>query len=241
MQKMLCASIAVLAAMLAPATAADLSVAPIYNSPAGQAETWGGSYTTNFGSGVWGPAATQDSTTGIAGSPAFNLGGNSVGVTSGLNLQDGKWVHGYETDVSVKQSGALTPNMGWNGETKERWLSTYRGRVGIAQDNWLFYATAGGALSNMQQNAVSPGTAGPDARWYWGWTAGAGVEWKVSSDLSAKVEYLYVGLQDKSYFSPAPSQFLTDQRIKPDDHTLRVGVNYKLPWNILDGFFTGKR
>jgi outer membrane immunogenic protein len=236
---MLCASMAVLAAMLAPATAADLSVAPIYNSPSGQPETWGGSYSTRFGSGVWGPAATQDGTTGI-GASGFNLGGGTVGVTSGLNIQDGQWVRGYETDVSVKQNSAI-PNAGWSSDTKERWLSTYRGRVGIAQDNWLFYATAGGALANMQQNAVAPTSGqGPDARWHWGWTAGAGIEWKVNGDLSAKVEYLYVGLQDKS-FSPVPSQFMTDQRVKLDDHTLRVGVNYKLPWNMLDSFFATKR
>ena len=44
-----------------------------------------------------------------------------------------------------------------------------------------------------------------DSRWHWGWTAGGGVEVKLNKDWSAKLEYLYVGLQDKSYFNPAPS------------------------------------
>jgi len=45
-------------------------------------------------------------------------------------------------------------------------------------------------------------------------------------------------LQDKSYFNPAPSPFLPgNQRLHLDDHIVRVGVNYKLPWNVLDSFF----
>jgi outer membrane immunogenic protein len=236
MQKVLCASMAALAAMLAPAIAADLSVAPIYSAPS---ETWGGSYSARFGSGVWGRVGTQDSTTGIGS--GFDLG-THAGAASGLNIQSGKWVLGYEADTSVTRNGGpveLAPNAAWSGDAKERWLSTYRGRIGVAQDNWLFYATAGGALANVQQNAVSPAGSPADARWYWGWAAGAGVEWKVNTDWSAKMEYLYVGLQDKSYFNPSPAP--TDQRVRPDDHVVRFGVNYKLPWTALDGFFTPKR
>ena len=77
-----------------------------------------------------------------------------------------------------------------------------------------------------------------DKQWHWGWTAGGGVEVKLNQDWTAKVEYLYVGLQDKSYFSPAPSlAFPSSQRLNLSDHIVRFGVNYKLPWNILDNFF----
>jgi opacity protein-like surface antigen len=58
----------------------------------------------------------------------------------------------------------------------------------------------------------------------------------LTQDWIAKVEYLYVGLQDKSYFTPAPS-VPSNQRVLQDDHILRFGVNYKLPWGILDSFF----
>ncbi len=33
------------------------------------------------------------------------------------------------------------------------------------------------------------------------------------------------------------SAFQSDQRVRLDDHIVRVGVNYKLPWTMLDGFF----
>ena len=61
---------------------------------------------------------------------------------------------------------------------------------------------------------------------------------KLTHDWSAKVEYLYVGLQDKSYFNPAPGvAFPSNQRTALDDQIVRVGVNYKLPWGILDSFY----
>ena len=119
-------------------------------------------------------------------------------------------VLGYEGDTSItsKKGSAseFPPNAGFSNEVKERWLSTFRGRVGVRQDNWLLYATAGGALANVENTITSPvGTQISEKHWHWGWTAGAGVEVKLSQDWSAKMEYLYVGLQDKSYFNPAPS------------------------------------
>ena len=116
---------------------------------------------------------------------------------------------GYEGDTSItsKKGSAFEfpPNAGFSNEVRERWLSTFRGRVGVAQDNWLFFATAGGALASVQQNVTAPtGVQISDRQWHWGWVAGAGVEVKLGQDWSAKMEYLYVGLQDKSYFNPAP-------------------------------------
>ena len=37
---------------------------------------------------------------------------------------------------------------------------------------------------------------------------------------------------------PAPSAaFPSNQSVNLDDHIVRFGVNYQLPWNVLDGFF----
>jgi len=242
MRKVLCAGIAVLAAMLAPAVAADLSVAPIYKAPPAPTANWSGSYIGLSGGGVWGNAGIHNGTTGDV-TPGFNLNGAIVGVTSGLQLQNGQWVIGYEGDTSYTTKKGDAANVapfvaGTTSELKERWLSTFRGRVGVTQDNWLIYATAGGALASIQQNVIAPGVGSiSETNWHWGWTVGAGLEWKLGREWSAKVEYLYVGLQDKAYFNPAPVPFQSDQRVRLDDHLVRVGVNYKLPWSMLDGFF----
>ena len=243
MTKVLCGSMAALVLMLAPAVAADLSVAPIYKALPAPPMNWTGSYIGISGGGVWGNAKVHNGTTGADETPWFSLNGGLIGITAGSQFQTGIWVLGVEGDTSVVSangsSNQLAPNVGFNSEVKERWLSTYRGRIGVAQDNWLFYATAGGAFASLQHNITSPaGVQFSETQWHWGWTVGAGVEVKLSQDWSAKVEYLYVGLQDKSYFNPSPNVAVqNDQRVRPDDHTVRVGVNYKLPWMLLDGFF----
>jgi outer membrane immunogenic protein len=248
MKKLLCASTASLAFALAsvmpmPAVAADLSIAPIYKAPPVPIAAWSGSYIGVAGGGAWGSAVVRNNATGADATPRLDLGGSGiVGLTTGFNIQRGSLLLGYEGDTSItnKKGSAFEfpPNAVFNNEVKERWLSTFRGRVGYAKDNWLLYATGGAALANVESSITGPAGLISDKQWHWGWTAGAGVEVKLSRDWSAKLEYLYVGLQDKTYFNPAPSLALPgNQRVNLDDHIVRVGVNYQLPWNVLDSFF----
>jgi len=203
--------------------------------------TWTGSYVGVAGGGTWGSAVVRNGPTGIDQTPRFDLSGGIIGVTTGLNIQNGNLVLGYEGDTSVasKKGSAFEfpPNAAFSNEVKESWLSTFRGRLGYAQDNWLFYATAGGALANLENSVSGPAGAISEKHWHWGFAAGGGVEVKITQDWSAKVEYLYVGLQDKSYFNPAPNLAQSNQSLRADDHIVRVGVNYKLPWSVLDSFF----
>jgi outer membrane immunogenic protein len=226
--------------MRAPVLAADLGVAPIYRPPAPVAH-WTGSYIGISGGGAWGSAVVRNDFTGDQ-TPSFNLNGGIVGVTSGFNIQNGNLVYGYEGDTSItsKRGTAFEfpPNAAFNNEVKEPWLSTYRGRFGYAQNHWMVYATAGGALGTVENSILGPPGGISEKHWHWGWTVGGGVEMRLTQDWTAKVEYLYVGLQDKSYFNPAPSTaFPSNQRVSLDEHIVRVGVNYKLPWGILDSFF----
>ena len=241
----LCASTAAWAsvaapALPAPALAADLSIAPIYKAPT--IPTWAGAYVGVAGGGAWGAATPRNNATGADQTPRFDMSGGIVGITSGFNIQSGNGLFGFEGDISAvgKKGSAFEfpPNAAFSNEVREQWLSTFRGRVGYARDNWLLYATAGGAVANVTNNIVAPAGTISEQQWHWGWTAGGGLEVKLNQDWSAKVEYLYVGLQDKSYFNPAPSPvFPGNQRLHLDDHVVRVGVNYKLPWNVLDSFF----
>jgi outer membrane immunogenic protein len=242
-----CVSMAcLLLALTSPAIAraADLGVAPMYKAPPAPpapVATWAGSYFGVSGGGAWGSAVVRDDATGADRTPHIDLGGGLIGVTSGINAQVGNVVLGVEGDTSIsgkKGSATAFPlNATFSNEVREHWLSTFRGRLGYAQNNWMVYATAGGALADLESTIVGPGGALSDRHWHWGWTAGGGVEVQLSQDWSAKVEYLYVGLQDKSYFNPAPSLLFPSQRVHADDHIVRVGVNYKLPWSALDTFF----
>jgi len=233
-----CAAAVLLALMSASqVTAADLGVAPIYRAPA-PVINWTGSYIGMSPGGAWGSSVVQNDLIGVDQSPRFDLRGAGGGLTTGYNFQNGNLVYGYESDTSLtsKRGAAFEfpPASAFNNEVKEPWLSTYRGRLGYTQNNWLLYATGGAALAGVDASNFGPS----ERHWHWGWTVGGGVEMRLTSDWTAKVEYLYVGLQEKPNFNPAPgAAFTSNQRVSADDHVVRFGVNYKLPWSVLDSFF----
>jgi outer membrane immunogenic protein len=245
MKKALCASAATLAwllasALLAPGLATDLGVAPMYQAPPSPVTNWAGSYFGVSGGGAWGSAVVRNDVMGLDQVPGLDSAAMS-GASAGFNLQNGSLVLGYESDTAIsgkqRNSFEFPGGTAFKDDIKERWLSTFRGRVGYAQDNWLLYATAGGALANLGNSVLGADIA--QRHWHWGVAAGAGLEVRLTSDWSAKVEYLYVGLQDKSYLSPALNgAFSSNQRVNLDDHILRFGVNYRLPWSVLDTFFS---
>ena len=62
-----------------------------------------------------------------------------------------------------------------------------------------------------------------------GWTVGAGVEGKITSNWSAKLEYLYMDFDGfrAGSFSLAPASAITGNvDTSFHDHVLRVGLNY---------------
>src|SRR5262245_45959901 len=173
MRTSLCASTAALAlvaasAGLAPACATDLSIAPIYQTPVGALPTWAGAYIGVAGGGAWGSAAVRNNATGADQTPHFDLGGGLFGVTAGINAQGGNGVLGLEADISATSKKGSTfefpTNSAFSNEVRYQWLSTFRGRVGYARENWLVYATGGAALANVANSIVaSADGAGPRA------------------------------------------------------------------------------
>ena len=90
--------------------------------------------------------------------------------------------------------------------TKERWLATARIRLGAAPiEHWLAYITGGVALADVEAEIINPEATYTERHVRGGWTAGAGVEYAMTGNWSAKLEYLHVGLTDTSYFTPAPA------------------------------------
>src|SRR5262249_52693550 len=100
---------------------------------------------------VSGPSIAAQ-TPGSISSTGFTGGGEV-----GCNYQFNPWlVVGFEGDVeytglSASRSGAVTVAGTVNPFTESfssHWLSTIRGRVGIANGQWLFFASGGAAFAN---------------------------------------------------------------------------------------------
>lgn len=203
------ASLAAAAAFvaLAPAAfAADMPVAP----PPVQAVVpeeasfdWTGFYVGAFGGYGWGEADD--------GLDSVDTEGAFAGGTVGYNHQMGQFVIGLEAD------GA------WSGiedddgvfETSIDWLSTVRGRVGFALDNFLIYGTGGAAIGEV---SYDDGLGIDDSETQVGWTAGGGVEAALTDNISIKGEYLYVDLGEVE---------VGGVDVDTNAHTVKGGINYR--------------
>ena len=152
-----------------------------------------------------------------------------LGGQLGYNWQTGPVVLGIETDadwMSVKGStagagGVCATDGGGQCQTQESWLGTTRARVGYAYDRWLPYVTGGVAYGNVQ--AVQP--TGTSTSTNVGWTAGAGLEYGIDRNWSAKAEYLHIDLGTATFMGAASGT--SSLAVPVTDELVRVGVNYR--------------
>ena len=203
------------------ATAADLSVAPLYKAPPpamAPAYNWSGFYLGVNGGGGWGHSNWDTS------SDRIGLSGGLVGGTAGYNWQLGNAVLGIEGDIDwANLKGTNSSTLCPAGcSTSDTWLSTVRGRAGYAFGGVLPYLTGGLALGDIR--AATPGFAGA-SNTSAGWTAGGGIEFGLTGNWSAKAEYLYVDL-GKFNCGTACNGLPTDN-VSMHDNVVRAGVNYR--------------
>jgi outer membrane immunogenic protein len=150
-----------------------------------QTFNWSGFYIGVNGGGGWGHSWSD-----LSG--GFHNSGGVAGGTVGYNTQYGNWVFGFEGDIDWSDVSGTTSAAGCPGcSVQNNWLSTARGRVGYAFGRWLPYITGGLAVGDVQASA--PGFTG-QTNTQVGWAAGAGVEYALSNNWSAKLEYLHVDL-----------------------------------------------
>ena len=97
----------------------------------------------------------------------------------------------------------------------------------MAFDRTLVYGTAGAAAGELRSIAAIPvGTTNTTVT-YGTWIAGAGVEYGITDNLSARVEYLYL---DKGHIAtgligPPPTTITS----RVQDNLVRAGLNYRFP------------
>jgi outer membrane immunogenic protein len=192
-----------------------------------------------------------------AGLVPTNLGakheGGFGGAQVGYNWQTDRWVFGLEADIQGADIGRanliIVQGPGGPVSTTGRdhidWFGTLRGRIGLAANNVLFYGTGGlayGGTNSSVSLLATPAQAGNfagsvnDTRF--GWAAGAGVEWGITPNWTAKAEYLHVDLGSSSVTmtdSQFPLAFATYSFHHQLD-TVRVGVNYKWGGPILANY-----
>ena len=190
-----------------------------------------------------GRGATELSRTSLGGSgkPSGAIAGGQVG----FNWQAGWAVFGAEFDAQwTGQTDGFTVACSTGctatDEVRLKALLTGRARVGVAFDWIMPYVTAGAALASVSDDLTVTvggvsGSFSTQSGSRLGWTAGAGVDFALTSNWSARLEYLYVNIEDivtggTSNATRIPNVLGVGSAIKGidvRDNIVRVGVNYR--------------
>lgn len=215
MKKYLLASVAALGLVAAgAASAADLPsrkgpvAAPVYMPPA---FSWTGFYVgANAGYG-WGNVNAN----GFAN--VGDLDGFVGGGQIGYNYQMGQFVVGLEADLQGADLSSGN-NLGLLN-VKTDYFGTVRARAGVAFDRFMPYITGGWAYGNVKTSIPAIGFSS-DRSHTGGFAVGGGLEYAVTNNIIAGVEYLYVDLGEKNIAGAGT-------KVGTDFSVVRARLSYK--------------
>ena len=250
--------IAVAASVLATAaSAADLPApaGPAYYPPVYRPVIydWSGIYGgVNFGAGLLEDQVTTTTTTALQpAGVATKLSPFAVvgGAQAGFNYQIQQFVIGAEgtftwsdisgTQATPSQPPVSLPTFSETSISTPRWYATATGKFGFAANDFLFYAKAGAAwMSVNYTQAASTGTGNVSSQTISdtrsGFTAGGGIEFGMTENLSARLEYDYLNFGTKTYtfanLNTAPAALVLPVAIRSSTSLITIGLNYRFNW-----------
>jgi outer membrane immunogenic protein len=237
------------------ASAADiLRKAPPPAPPPAPVFSWTGCHVGAHVGWGWGKANVDESqnssgghlnTDGTPGSGGITTSGAVFGGQLGCDYQFwGQWVIGAEgmfagTDINGTANDPAEDSPFGNLHTikvKQDWIGSVTGRLGYAWNQTLWYVRGGGAwthnrwdLSNAD-NAFFYGNT-VQTQNLSGWTIGAGLEWALTPNWTAFVEYDYYRFDGKDLINQ--TTFDDTYHVHTSRQTVnvvKVGVNYRFNW-----------
>jgi outer membrane immunogenic protein len=236
----------VLAMTCGTALAADLAPVPSEPvAPVAAPYNWTGFYAGLQAAYGWGKSDaknTHDTDGVLEYTGTVNSDGFSGGGYVGANYQFGNtgFVVGAEVDAkfgAIDGKDALIgvgPSLGRPDSptsTRITWDGAARLRLGYAFDRFLPYIAGGVAGADFRWRPFYPTDhAVPHDDTMWGWTIGGGLEYAITDNLIARVEYRYSDYGDvrKIDYKPgaiADGGYHDSANLKTND--VRIGVSYK--------------
>jgi opacity protein-like surface antigen len=209
---------------------------------------WAGLYLGGHLGAGWGTKEQTivfDVADALAADSSHTVNGFLGGVQAGYNWQHGRLVFGLEADLSaadLKGQGLCLVFGFDNCTTRVGWVSTVTGRVGWTIDRALVYAKGGVAFVRDEYKIDEfglPDTQVAASETRRGWVFGTGLEFALTPNWSAKVEYNYLDLgRENVFFANSEIAGFEDPnvQIRQRLHLVKVGANYRFsgaPWPIV--------
>jgi outer membrane immunogenic protein len=208
-----------------PVRPAPAPVPPVFYAP--PVYNWSGFY---IGGNIGGGFANSSWTDPFTGaSDTFSKDGFIGGGQIGANVQFNALVLGIEGDfdwTALKGSG--TDSHGNTINTDTQWTSTVTGRIGAAFDRLLVYGKGGVAFANDQSslNDIFGATASV-SNTRTGWTAGAGLEYALAQNWTARIEYDYLGFGSETLNIGTPNFPAYNPSASLNVQEVKAGINFK--------------
>jgi outer membrane immunogenic protein len=187
---------------------------------------WSGYYVGgNLGAGV-GRMEFTATMPGLTTSTSDEIRGFVGGGQGGFNWQSGPLVAGIEADLQFSHQQNGVNVAGLQITNSLNYLSTLRGRIGYAMDEWLFYVTGGGGYGSTQAT-LNVGGVGffSESDFQPLWVVGVGVETQIWDRWTGRIEYLYLGSGSISNTFAVPGGTLAVTKTV-HDNIIRTGLNY---------------
>jgi outer membrane immunogenic protein len=236
-RRLLLATVSAATMAAGSALAADLPSSappPVYIPPAPHF-TWTGVYAG--GQIGWAQANNNGS---ISNGPYYtSYGYESQGVIGGAhvgyNLQVNQFVVGLEGSVDgLSLDKSVSTNVGprpVNYAQDSHVQGSIRGRFGVVgSERWLVYATGGAAFASINAALESPTTYDATSNARVGWTLGGGLEYAITPNWSARVEYRYSDFNGQAFY---PTSFSSaagsgaDVNRRYTQNQVQAGFSYK--------------
>jgi high affinity Mn2+ porin len=194
---------------------------------------WRGLYAgVHFGYGGGQSSATIFDPAPFASNHTYN--GVNGGVQAGYNVVlPSRLLLGVEADLTFPSALESNTNVSRiitaNSDLIERmdYAGTLRGRIGYAAPDWMIYATAGFAWTGERfLNTPPSGLDEKKLHTRTGWAAGAGFEYAIAPQWTARLEYLYSSFDDADVMLTSGTRSASTM----DFQTVRIGLNRKIDW-----------
>jgi outer membrane immunogenic protein len=130
-------------------------------------------------------------------------------------MQNGHFVYGVEGDIGYDGSSGSRAGVRSRGGID----GSLRGRAGYApNDRLLVYGTAGAAAKSLK--VTTPVSSDQNA--VYGWTAGAGIDAKLTDKVFARVEYRYTDYGKEAFNVGGVKSNVSDKT-----NTIEAGIGVK--------------
>ncbi|MDX2155208.1 MAG: outer membrane protein [Hyphomicrobiaceae bacterium] len=194
----------------------ERSTTSSYDEPAMRPGIWPGFYAGINGGYAWGSLDPFGRSDGV------DLDSGTLGGHVGYNLQLDRFVIGAEGDLGWRwASGSRSYADPAHLDGEASLLSSLRLRAGFAFDNVLVYGTGGVAFGRFETDLTSLAGLASTSETFAGYVFGGGLEMKITSSLSGRVEALHYGFDDKTFdFSGGA------MRSDLSTSTIRAGISY---------------